>query len=140
MKRCLLKPAFFLAGGGTDSAWEQEGTLHILPPILTTRQPAVCRRAGGAGSQVGCQHGGPAPPPAALPPFTAVAHGPIPAELHPGSSLRSPRGSHCLGLVSERPLTNFSILLLMESSTERNESLLTLLVIQEHALLCQFNA
>lgn len=66
---------------------------------------------------------GPAPPPAALPLFTAVAHGPIPAELHPGSSLQSPRASHCLGLVSEWSLANFSILLVMENRKEKNESL-----------------
>lgn len=111
------------------STWEQ-GTLHILPPILTTHQPAVCSRAGGAGSRVASmERGGPAPPPTALPLFTAVAHGPIPAELHPGSSRRSPRASHCLGLVSERSLANFSILLVMERRKERNESLLIPLVI-----------
>lgn len=50
---------------------------------------------------------GAAPPAAALPPFTAVAPGPIPAELHPGSSLQSPQASHCLGLVSEQSLRYF---------------------------------
>lgn len=75
--------------------------------MLTTREPAVCSRAGRARPVLAAPHRGAAPPAAALPPFTAVAPGPIPAELHPGSSLQSPQASHCLGLVSEQSLRYF---------------------------------
>lgn len=77
--------------------------------LLATHQAVLCSGAGGA-------HRAEVPEvplgsrPAALPPFTAVAPGPIPAELHPGSSFWSPQASHCLGLVSEQSLANFPLL------------------------------
>lgn len=130
MKCCLSrgKAGFLLSrswdwldvGIGRDTSHSSSHPYH----------PPACWRVSGAGSpSASIECGGPALPPTALPPFTAVAHGPIPAELHPGSSLRSPRASHCLGLVSEQALANFSILLVMENREKRNESLLIPLVI-----------
>lgn len=74
------------------------------------------------------------PPPAALPLFTAVAPGPIPAELHRFGALGL---LTALAWFQSGPSTNFSILLVMESRRERNGSFPVPLVMERHALLCQ---
>lgn len=76
------------------------------------------------------------PPPAALPPFTAVAPGPIPAELHRVGALGL---LTALAWFQSGPSTNFSILLVKASRRERNGSFPIPLVMEQHALLCQYN-
>lgn len=107
--------------------WEYEGTVHILPslPPSSLQGLAGQERAGSR-----------SPPPAALPLFTAVAPGPIPAELHRFGALGL---LTALAWFQSGPSTNFSILLVMESRRERNESFPIPLVREQHALLCQCN-
>lgn len=85
-----------------------------------------------ASSRVGSH----SPPPAALPPFTAVAPGPIPAELHCSGALGL---LTALAWFQSGPSTNFSILLVIESRREKNESFPIPLVMEQHALVSQSN-
>lgn len=98
---------------------------------LPSLHPAACQ-GWRARSRVGSR----SPPPAALPPFTAVAPGPIPAELHRIGALGL---LTALAWFQSGPSTNFSILLVIESRRERNESFPIPLVMEQHALLCQYN-
>lgn len=90
-----------------------------------------------------CKAGGPAaglgpilPLPLLSPPFTAVAPGPIPAELHCSGALGL---LTALAWFQSGPSTNFSILLVIESRREKNESFPIPLVMEQHALVSQSN-
>lgn len=128
-KCCLSRVnAGFSAGGGTDSHGNRKGHFSFSLPSLL---PSSLQGLAGQ-ERVGSR----SPPPAALPPFTAVAPGPIPAELHHFGALGL---LTALAWFQSGPSTNFSILLVMESRRERNESFPIPLVIERRALLCQCN-
>lgn len=114
---------------GLTQQGNRKGHFTFSPPL--PYHPAACK-GWRARSRVGsCS-----PPPAALPPFTAVAPGPIPAELHCSGALGL---LTALAWFQSGLSTNFSILVVIESRREKNESFPIPLVMKQHALVCQSN-